>query len=67
MDLVLPFYLFFGVKRISDERCGVEVYFVHIYRCYLAVVVGGVVVNSAACVAARGVNCDFVFSVFKLT
>ena len=64
---VLHPYLLALYQRIMHNIVTVKVFLVHIYRSYLMVVVGCVVINSLVGVTAGGIKRDFVLSLVHLT
>ena len=62
-SLVHPLYLAFEFDRVAAKFASVEVFVVHVDGVDLVIVVGRVVVDALRCVAAGGVNRDFVSTV----
>ena len=57
---ILPEELLFGHERIGDEGAAVEVFAVQADRCEAAVVIRGIIIDAAACIAA-GEDCSASF------
>ena len=61
MLLILIPHLLFRNRLVNDQAVAIQILLVHIYGSDLVVIVGGVVINSLAYIAAAGVERDFVF------
>ena len=61
MLLILIPHLLFRNRLVNDQAVSIQILLVHIYGGDLMVIVGGVVVNPLAYIAAAGVEGDLIF------
>ena len=63
---VLPEDLLLCYERIGDKRAAVEIFPVQIDRCQTAIIIGGIIIDAAVCIAAGGIDRALVLPVCHL-
>ena len=61
MLLILIPHLLFRNRLVNDQAVAIQIFLTHIHGGDLVVIVGGVVVNSLAYIAAAGLEGDLIF------